>query len=82
MYQLLLGDEHDKALFERLCKAVARHGGTVTKREWGLGGSQEVAVFEINLPDGRLEAVAETYVGLSLIGPESVVARIAREVVK
>ncbi len=79
MHQLLLGDEYDDALFERLCKAVVRLGGSIKDREWVVGGSQEVTTFEIELPDGRLEAIAETYVGLSLSGPEALVARLAQE---
>jgi len=82
MHQFLLGDEHDDALIERLCKAVARLGGSIKDREWVVGGSQEVTMFEIELPDGRLQAVAETYVGLSLSGPESLVARVAQETQK
>ena len=82
MHLLLLGDEYDDALFARLCNAVERLGGSIKDREWVLGGSQEVATFEIELPDGRLQAIAETYVGLSLNGPEALVARVADETQK
>jgi hypothetical protein len=79
MPQLLLGDEYDDALFRRLYDAVERLGGTIQDQDWQLGGSQEVVTFTIELPDGRLEAIAETYAGLSLSGPESLVAQVARE---
>ena len=79
MSRLFLGDEFDDAVFQRLCKAVARLGGTIKGREWALGGSQEVTTFDIELPDGKLEAIAETYIGLSLCGPEALLARVARE---
>jgi hypothetical protein len=79
MSRLVLGDEYDNAVFQRLSKAVARLGGTIKRREWALGGSQEVTTFDIELPEGKLEAIAETYIGLSLCGPGTLVARVARE---
>lgn len=58
MTEILLGDEYDDALFERLIAEVAALGGSITDKEWTLGGSQEMTVFEIALPDGNIEDVA------------------------
>jgi hypothetical protein len=80
MSRLVLGNEYDDAVFQRLREAVARLGGTIKDRDWALGGSQEVTTFDIELPDGKLEAISETYMGLSLCGPEALVARVAREI--
>lgn len=80
MTEVVLGDEDDDALFERLVAEVAALGGSITDKEWTLGGSQEMTVYNIALPDGNIEAVAETYVGLSLRGTPSLVERLARRV--
>ena len=44
---------------------------------WGVGGSQEVCSYRIILPAGVIEATAETYMGLVIRGPSSLVLRIA-----
>ena len=80
MTEIVLGDEYDDALFERLVAEVSALDGSITEKEWSLGGSQEKTVFEISLPDGNIEAVTETYVGLSLRGTPSLVERLARRV--
>jgi hypothetical protein len=80
MTEIVLGDEYDDALFARLVAEVAALGGSITDKEWTLDGSQEMTVFQIALPDGQVEAVAETYVGLSLRGTTSLVEQLARRV--
>ena len=80
MTKIVLGDEYDDALFARLVAEVAALGGSITDKKWALGGSQEITVFQIALPDGNIEAVAETYVGLSLRGTTKLVEQLARRV--
>ena len=80
MNQVLLGAETDDVLFERLRAEVLALGGSIQNAEWTIGGSQEVTTYTILLPEGRLEAIAETYVGLSLRGPASMVSLLAKRV--
>lgn len=80
MTEIVLGDEYDDALFARLATEVAALSGSITEKEWTLSGSQEMTVFQIALPDGQIEAVAETYLGLSLRGTRSLVEQLARRV--
>jgi hypothetical protein len=77
MREILLGSEYDDALFERLCTVVASLGGSVTDIEWVLGGAQEITTFAVVLPGGTLEATAETYVGLSLRGEDTLVLAVS-----
>ncbi|KQY90759.1 hypothetical protein [Pelomonas sp. Root1444] len=67
-------------MFARLAAEIEALGGSITDKEWTLGGSQEMTVFQIKLPDGEIEAVAETYVGLSLRGTTSLMEQLARRV--
>lgn len=81
MKEIVLGSEYDDDLFFRLVAEVEALGGSITDSEWTVGGSQEITVFQIALPDGNLEAVAETYVGLSLRGtPAALVEQVAGRV--
>ncbi|MDY0747751.1 hypothetical protein SNE35_24825 [Paucibacter sp. R3-3] len=80
MTEIMLGSEYDDALFARLAVEIEALGGSITDKEWTLGGSQEMTVFQIKFPDGEIEAVAETYVGLSLRGSAFLVEQLARRV--
>lgn len=81
MTKIVLGSECDDDLFFRLVAEVEALGGSIFDKEWVLGGSQEVTVFHIALPEGNLEAVAETSVGLSLRGyPVALVEQVAGRV--
>jgi hypothetical protein len=71
MPEIVLGSEYDDNLFLRLVAEVEALGGSIVDKEWILGGSQEMIFFQITLPNGNLEAVAETYVGLSLRGMQA-----------
>lgn len=72
--QVRLGNENDVNLFDKLCAEVLALGGSIQESDWVVVGSQEIRTYTIILPEGRLEANAETYVGLSLRGPSSLVS--------
>lgn len=67
-------------MFDRLAAEIEALGGSITDKEWTLGGSQEMTVYQIKLPKGEIEAVAETYIGLSLRGTPSLVEQLALRV--
>jgi hypothetical protein len=80
MTEIILGSECDDDLFHRLVAEVEQIGGSIIDKKWVLGGSQEFATFQISLPDGKLEAVAETYLGLSIRGASPLVESLAHRV--
>jgi hypothetical protein len=75
-----LGPEWDAALLVRLRQAVTERGGSMRETSWGVGGSQEIVEYEILLRGATLSAMAETYMGLVLRGPQSIVQELARGV--
>ncbi|WP_432723204.1 hypothetical protein R0381_001239 [Jeongeupia wiesaeckerbachi] len=81
MINVVLGDEYDESLVMRLENEVRALGGSIDKSDWTLGGSQEVIRYKITIPGGHLEAVFETYVGLSLHGNEHLVMALAKRIV-
>ena len=72
-----LGSEWDETLLLRLRKAIADLGGDMTETSRGVGGSQEVAEYEILVRGVTITATAETYMGLLLRGPLEIVDEIA-----
>jgi hypothetical protein len=78
--EVSLGSESDSLLLGRLQKTVHAAGGTMSEVSWGVGGSQEITTYEIVLPTGSLIATAETYVGLSIRGPDHLVQEVSRAV--
>ncbi len=80
LVSVTLGEEHDAVLWSRLSAAVAARGGSIIESSYGVGGSQEVIVYEVALPAGRLELTSETYVGLVLKGAVQLVRELSNEV--
>lgn len=80
MIEVMLGSETDDNLFRKLETEVAALGGKILEKNWGAGGSQEIITYSISLPEGEIEAVSETYIGLSLRGDENVIVSLAQRV--
>ncbi|QSI76641.1 hypothetical protein [Niveibacterium microcysteis] len=71
--EVVLGPEFDTALMERLRRWVHTEGGRMSEGSFGVGGSQELTRYDVILPTGDLVVTSETYVGLSIRGPEELV---------
>lgn len=76
---VILGDEYDAGLRERLFAVLRGLGADIADGDWALGGSQEVETVRVRLNGAELTVEAETYVGLSLTGPDDDVDRIVGE---
>ena len=75
--KIILGDEYDDDLRDRLCQLLKSMGGKVVHNDWALGGSQVLETLEVALPDGNIAVEAETYIGLSISGEETQVIELA-----
>jgi len=72
----IVGSEADLNLFHKLGKAL-KSCGYLMSEEWsGVGGSQEIAHWELSSPKGTLVVESETYIGLSVQGPKNLVQEI------
>jgi hypothetical protein len=76
LYTVELGHESDGELVARLHRVVIAFGGSMTLAAHDVGGMEESICYEIVLPEGEVEAVAETNLGLRLSGPEPLVTRL------
>lgn len=74
---LILGDEYDDALRERLM-AVLRQLGAQAQgpTQAGMAGSQELLTLDLLVQGQPLRVESETYVGLSISGPADLLERV------
>jgi hypothetical protein len=60
LYTIELGHESDGELVAHLQRTVIACGGSMTLAAHDVGGMEESICYDIALPEGELEAVAET----------------------
>ena len=77
---VILGDEYDDALREILRSILMRGGGVGIDSSWVIGGSQEVDRIQVSFEGAVLTIESETFVGLSISGPEQIVDKIVAQV--
>ena len=77
-----IGDEYDETLKERVFNALAEDGAIMADRSWGVGGSQEIEKTTIRLQGGHIAIESETYIGLTVEGPEHLVCRLIEKLNK
>jgi hypothetical protein len=76
----VLGDEYDDKLRKALLGTLREFGALPADHWHGVGGSQEIERFEMEIEGENIEVEAETYVGLSVAGNEKVVNHIVTRV--
>lgn len=78
--KIVLGNEYDDHVRCALRTALMESGATGLDRSWGVGGSQEIETVRVWLGNYVITIESETYVGLSISGPKSVVENLAQKV--
>jgi hypothetical protein len=75
--KLVLGAEHDEALRARLLDVVHSLGATaIGPAKRAMAGSQELLELDVSIDGQSLRIAAETYMGLSICGPDHLVRRV------
>jgi hypothetical protein len=77
---VVLGNEWDERLKASLKRALLDLGAVREGHEWAVGGSQELTTSKWRLNNEWVEVQTETYIGLSVTGPPSLVERIRQAV--
>lgn len=77
---ICIGDEYDQHLRQALIVVLREMGGLVDERTLGVGGSQELETVVVAIGGESVTIEAETYVGLSVRGEETLVEEIAKRV--
>jgi hypothetical protein len=70
----VVGDEYDEAALVRLKHALGELQYAVRDHWNGVAGSQDIQHWTAVGPGGQLTIESETYVGLSVEGPPSLIA--------
>jgi len=77
---IILAPEYDNDLFEVLSNTLKSEGAKIFSKDWGVGGSQEVSTWDVKINEETINVEAETYIGLSIRGPNTLIERIAQKV--
>lgn len=77
---ITLGDEYDEVTRDALRTVLVRNGAVGIDKSWGVGGSQEIETLIVRLGSDLITVEAETFVGLTIVGPKAVVEDVARQV--
>ncbi|MGX0891886.1 hypothetical protein AB7M22_003894 [Pseudomonas sp. ADAK2 TE3594] len=75
-----LGDEYDDVLKAALVAVLTSRGAVGAGSFWRVGGSQELDTARVKLGDAMITIESETYMGLMIEGPRSIVEALAQEV--
>ncbi|MDR2031941.1 MAG: hypothetical protein LBP86_06760 [Azoarcus sp.] len=78
----VLGDEYDDKLRDALRVVLEKNGTVATDKFWGVGGSQEIERVQVSLGEDSITIESETFVGLTISGPQAVIDEIASQVRK
>jgi hypothetical protein len=72
----IVGAEYDVGLFDRLGAILRSLGYQLDSKSYGIGGSQEISQWIASGPKGKLIIETETFIGLSISGPNGLVNEI------
>jgi len=74
---VVLGDEFNGALRKKLKDALVELKATPLKSaNWFVMGSQEIEELDVYIENCLIHIEAETYIGISVTGPENIVKKI------
>ena len=77
---IILGDEYDQKLRDALSAVLRNKVAIGVEKSWGLAGSQEIETVNIRLGNDFITIESETFIGLSITGPDHVVETLSQEV--
>lgn len=75
-----IGDEYDDELLAALRAVLIRNSAAIVNQSWGIGGSQQLESTQVILEGQELLIECETFIGITISGPEEIVNRIADQV--
>lgn len=74
---VVLGDEFDESLRNRLIDALRKLGATPSgSASRTVAGSQDLEELDVYVEGHLVRIEAETYIGLSVTGPETIVRKL------
>jgi hypothetical protein len=73
---VVVGNEFDDTLRDSIRIVLDRIGAVCVDKSWGLGGSQEYEKFVFNVGGEQITIESETYIGITISGPGSLVEKI------
>ncbi len=79
---LNIGSETDDTLLKKLKEVLESNGAELIKEDSVFVGSQEIQFYDYRIEKDKIRITIETYVGISLMGKESIVKKIVCDLPK
>ena len=80
LIKINIGDEYDDKLLNALRAVLIRNSADIVDKSWGIGGSQQLESTRVIIDGQELLIECETFIGITVSGPEEVVIQIADQV--
>lgn len=77
---IVLGDEYDETLKAALKAVLQKSGAIGLENSWSVGGSQELESVKVKIGNDVITIESETFVGLTVSGPNEIVEALAQRV--
>ncbi|MCI5076423.1 hypothetical protein [Oricola sp.] len=77
--KVVIGDDFDYALKRRLIDKLKAIGAVPLSSDWSLVGSQELSQLSVRIGSDVVGIESETFIGLSISGPDGIIDEIESE---
>lgn len=78
---VVIGDEYDDELRQNLMTSLQKFGGKILGNpERFLAGSQDMEQLLVQIGNEKISVESETYVGITITGPEQLIATIRTDI--
>ena len=77
---IVIGNEYDDNLKDALSLALKQMGAKEISKINALVGSQDISIYEFLVKNEIIRVEFETYIGLSLIGPKTLIREIEENI--
>lgn len=80
MAKVVLGNEWDERTLALLFDVIMKMNGVIESSLSGVGGSQDVRLYNVKLREKLLFVEVETYMGISIIGDDELINEIVNKI--
>ena len=73
---VIVGNEYDPHIRSKLVEVLGKLDAKCAKESWAVVGSQEIFVSQFTINGKDIEIESETFVGITISGPEDIVNKV------
>lgn len=80
MKELIIGNEYNTNLINKLKTILRELGGKIKIRMDGIAGSQDLQIFDVLINKSKITVEIETYMGIKIAGDDLIINEIERRI--